>query len=374
MTIPTTDASMPVRIPADVEREDRVLAGLTARQLAILTGTGLLLYAGYAATRTLLPPAVFLALAAPLAVGATTLALGSRDGLSLDRLAVAALRQRLSPRLQIPAADGVTAPPGWVTANATFADHPGNGRTRPGDLQLPARTVTDAGVIDLGPDGMAVLAIASTVNFALQTATEQQAVIAAFGRYLHSLTAPVQILIRTVPLDLSPQINTLREQAAGLPHPALEAAAREHADFLDQLSQHSELLHRQVLLVLREPAAPPPTGGVTRLLSPFTRPRHQDTPRTSRAAETRLSTRLAETIGLLSSAGIRITPLDAGQAAAVLSAACNPDRLIPATASMAGADDIITAAADAAGAQPEWPAAATNRDTATDADDMWWAR
>jgi len=51
-----------VRIPADVEREDRILANLTARQLAILSVAAVLLWAGYTATRHLVPIAVYGAL------------------------------------------------------------------------------------------------------------------------------------------------------------------------------------------------------------------------------------------------------------------------------------------------------------------------
>ena len=40
-----------VRIPADVEREDRILAGLTARQLAILAVPAVVLWVAYEATR-----------------------------------------------------------------------------------------------------------------------------------------------------------------------------------------------------------------------------------------------------------------------------------------------------------------------------------
>ncbi len=41
----------PVRIPADVEMSDRVLGSLTARQLAVLAVTGLVLYAAWTLTR-----------------------------------------------------------------------------------------------------------------------------------------------------------------------------------------------------------------------------------------------------------------------------------------------------------------------------------
>ncbi len=73
------------RIPADVDRPDRVLANLTARQVAILAVIGALLYAGYAGTRTVVPPVVFAIGAVPVAVVSGVLVLGSRDGLSLDR-------------------------------------------------------------------------------------------------------------------------------------------------------------------------------------------------------------------------------------------------------------------------------------------------
>ena len=63
-----------VRIPADVERPDKLLAGLTARQLAILAVTAVALWAGYAATRHLMPPAVFGVVAVPVAAMAATLA------------------------------------------------------------------------------------------------------------------------------------------------------------------------------------------------------------------------------------------------------------------------------------------------------------
>ena len=129
----------------------------------------------------------------------------------------------------------------------------------PVPLRLPAQAVDAAtagevGVVDLGGDGLAVVAVCSTVNFALRTPAEQDSLVAVFGRWLHSLTAGVQILVRAERLDLSGQIAELRERAPGLPHPALEAAAAEHADYLEQLAERAELLRRQVLLVLREPA------------------------------------------------------------------------------------------------------------------------
>lgn len=356
--------SQPVRIPADVDMADRVLGPLTARQLAILAATGLALYLGWIVTGPFLPLPVFLVLAIPLGATATILALGRRDGVSLDRMLLAAIRQRLGPRHRVSAPEGIRPAPDWLTRDAgnrtTGRDLQGAGQARisPSALRLPAEAVTDTGVLDLGPDGLAVVAVVATVNFALRTPAEQDSLVGSFGRYLHSLTAPVQVLVRTQRLDLSGQIGELRARAGGLPHPALETAAREHADYLVQLGEQTDLLRRQVLLVLREQTGiTAPTGGLSTasplavLTSLTHRHRHARRDRgpvntgVRRAAEARLVRRLGEAGELLGAAGIVVTPLDAGQATAVLAAACNPDTLLPPSAVLAGADDVITTAA-----------------------------
>ncbi|AXK35797.1 PrgI family protein [Streptomyces armeniacus] len=341
-----------IRIPADVDREDTVLANLTARQLTILAVTGIVLYGIWSATRSLVPLPVFAVAALPVGAGAALLALGRRDGLSLDRLMTSALRQRLAPRFQVAAPEGLHPAPAWLTGKATPAhgeDYPG-GDVHPAPVRMPAEQVTETAAVDLGGDGLAAVAVCSTVNFALRTPTEQQALTGAFGRYLHSLTAPVQVLVRTERLDLSAQINELRANASQLPHSALEAAAREHADYLVQLGQQTDLLRRQVLLVLREPlhtAVPVDGLGGTSLLSALTpckRTRRSAQPddATLHAAQTRLARRLGEAVELLGPSGITVTPLDPGQATAVLAAACNPDSLLPPSPSLAAADDVIT--------------------------------
>lgn len=355
----------PVRIPADVDMQDRILGPLTARQLAILAVTGMVLWAAWTALGPVVPVAAFLAAAAPVAVASAVLALGQRDGISMDRLALAAVRQRLAPRRYAAAEEEAAPVPAWLSdtiarSNArAAATQPVPSPSSP----IPARqvTATDAGssvgMIDLGPDGLAAVAAASTVNFALRTPEEQDALVALFSRFLHSLTAPVQILVRAHRLDLSDQISDLRDGAAALPHPALRSTALDHAQFLAELDRDGDLLRRQILIVLREPFVT--TGGGARATRGFGRRRAaassapQADAAARRAAQARLARRLSETTRLLSPAGITVTPLDPAQAAAVLRTACNPDTFLPPTAVLAPPAAVIAASDSVPPPEPE---------------------
>ena len=288
-------------IPADIERPDKILAGLTARQVAILATATVIIWAAFQATRHLVAPPAFAVLAAPVAMAAAALVTGQRDGLTLDRLLIAAWRHARAPRRLVTAPGGIPAPPAW--ASPELARRHGG---PPAPLDPLYRAVTSDGVIGLGDGGAAVAAAVSTVNLALRTPAEQDALTAAFGRWLNSLTGPVQILIRAGHADLSAAVADLEDTAAALPDPALEAAALDHAAFLTELAGGRDLLTRQVLLITREPRRAGPgaaRGGGEGL----------------RAAQ-----RTAEAARLLSAADLTVSALDGAQVTALLTAAADP--------------------------------------------------
>lgn len=292
-----------VRIPADVERPDKLLAGLTARQLAILAVTAVALWAGYAATRHLVPPAVFGVVAVPVAAAAAMLALGRFEGIAADRWVVSAWRHRRSPHRLVPAPDGIIPTPAFLTESVT-----GRAGQTPAPLRLPVTDVRADGIIDLGADGVAVICRASAVTFSLRTPAEQEALVAGFARFLNSLVEPVEILVRAEPVNLTEAIDTLLDAAPGLPHPALEVAARGHARFLADLADRRDLLRREVLVVLRQRAGDDPTG--------------------------RLHRRAIEAATALAAAGVTLTVLDGSDASACLARALDP----AATTQLAGLD------------------------------------
>ena len=102
------------RIPADIEREDAILGPLTARQTAWMGAGALLLYGGYWASRTWMSPLAYLALITPVAGVLIGLALGRREGVAMDRFALAALAHARRPKRMVHAPDGVPELPRFL--------------------------------------------------------------------------------------------------------------------------------------------------------------------------------------------------------------------------------------------------------------------
>ena len=279
------------RVPADIEAPDRIVWGLTARQVAIIAAAAA---AGYLILKTvgrLLPLPAVVVLLIPLAGMAVALALGRRDGLPLDAWLWAAVRHRRTPRRAVPAPDGVARPPGWAPAVA------GDGPP-PAVLRLPAESISDDGVIDLGEDGATVLVAATTVNVGLRTGAEQAALVGSYARWLNSLTGPVQVVISAQRVDLTSHATRVAEVAKALPHPALAEAALDYSDFLLDVAARRDPLWRTVTIA--------------------------HTWRGERGAGTEAMRRAEHTATTLSILGAQTRVLDGPTAAAVLTTAVDP--------------------------------------------------
>jgi hypothetical protein len=312
----TTDEPLTVKIPADVERPDRILYNLTGRQAAILAATTLAATWAYMLTQRWLPLPLIVALVFPIVVAGIVLAVGRRDGMSLDQLLLAAFRHLRRGTAMVTAPEGVHPPPAWCRMKGRL----------PAPLRLPVRAVRDDGVMDLHDGGTAAIVRAGTISFALRTHAEQAALVTGFGRWLNSLDAPVQILVQARPVDLTAVTEQVTQGAPQLPDPALERAALDHARFLTELDTSHDLLTRRVLIVLR------------------------DDPRPGQGSRTRdtsasLSIRRAEdAVRSLTSLGITAEVLDACECAAVLADSLTPGQVR--LGGLAGINDLITTMED----------------------------
>lgn len=280
-----------VRLPADVELEDKLAFGLTARQLLLLGATALIAYALYALAAPPLPLPVAVGLCAPVVIAGVLLALGRKDGLPADRLARHALGHLAAPRRRLLAPEGIPAAP--------LPNPPARPAAAP--LALPVRAVYRSGLVERSDGSCCVVLRAASGSFALKHEEEQAALVEAFGRFLNSLSEPVAIYIRSEPIDLTDRATKLDDEAASLTDKELADAARAHARFLRELPAGGELRRRDLLLLICTRA------------------------RDTASAHSTLERRAAEATELLRAAGVELTTLDGEQTAALLARALDPD-------------------------------------------------
>ncbi len=233
---------MSTRIPADVDMPDRIFAGLTARQLAILSCCGLLLWGMYMTFGAEIPLVAFGAMAAPVAAAGLVVATTTPGRVPLEKLFVLGLRHLATTNKRVLAPEGIPDVARWARKLT--------GKIAP--LDTPLQGLHASGILNLGADGAASVCESSSINFALRSEDEKAALIEGFERVLNSLDAPVQFLVRSEKADLHSMIASLEREAAFLPNPGLTAAALEHASFLKLMASQEDTLRRRVLVCVRE--------------------------------------------------------------------------------------------------------------------------
>ena len=277
-----------VKVPADVELEDRLAFGFTGKQLALLAATAVSAYGAFLTLDAFLPIPFAVAAGVLVALGGAFLALARHDGLSGDQLALAIARFALAPKRQLLAPGGLPLP------------LPGSPRQpRVAALDIPIRRVLASGLVELADGCYCRLLSAQGASFELRSADEQAAFVAAFVRFLNSRTDPVQISVRSEPASLRPQAEQIESQSAAMPD-GLREAALDHARFLRSLGETQPLQRRRIVLVLRSRE------------------------RQAELAEIALARLAAEAIELLRGADVALQPLDGEQAAALLARSLDP--------------------------------------------------
>ena len=166
----------------------------------------------------------------------------------------------------------------------------------------------------VGGQQRAVLEVGS-LNFGLQGEREQEPILASFAAFLNSLTFPVQILVRAVPIDVDGYLADLERRARDL-SAELAELAHDHVAFVRRLSRTRTLLERRFYLVVPATDA---TAGSRRL---FSRPAARHDPDATRR---QLAARSDEVERQLGRCGLAARRLSGGEIAQFFHACWCPD-------------------------------------------------
>jgi hypothetical protein len=295
-----------VKVPSDIDVADRILWGLTARQLVILGVTCISCWGLY------LPLARLPYLAAPMAgivaAAGISVTFARPDGLMAERWLLEALRHVMTPRRRVLAPEGLPDVPPWAKTREPVAA-----------MEMPLAGVTKAGVLELTTGVFSLACRASALNLTLRSESERVALVEGLGRFLNSVDSSLSFVVRAERSDVRDHIEAIEQSASGLPHPALEQAARSHAAYLSSLAERRDVLRREVYLLLT------------------TRAEDEDD------ASVRLHARADEAGALLRGLGIRLTPLAGDEAARLVARACDPEGE-PSSSLVALPNDVVAGA------------------------------
>ena len=164
-----------------------------------------------------------------------------------------------------------------------------------------------------GGDYRAVLQ-AGSVNFALKSETEQEAILAGYRRFLNGLAYPLQVLVRVVPTDVEGYLAGLRDARSGTD--TIRRLALDHEAFVRRIARERTLLDRRFYVVV--PAGMDGAFERKGLRWPWRRNARQGQQRSDLiAAQRKLAFRCGEVMQGLGSFGVTTRRLD-GEALAAL--------------------------------------------------------
>jgi type IV secretory pathway VirB4 component len=122
---------------------------------------------------------------------------------------------------------------------------------------VPVKEVRD-GVIIMKDGSMKAIVLSSSLNFALKSADEQEAIIYQFQNFLNSLDFSIQISIQSRELDIRPYLAILEKQYNEQLNDLLKIQIKEYIQFVKSFTENSSIMSKTFFVVI--PFAPTMIG------------------------------------------------------------------------------------------------------------------
>lgn len=114
---------------------------------------------------------------------------------------------------------------------------------------IPIKEIKD-GVIILKDNSLHMILMASTLNFALKSDDEQNAIILQYQNFLNSLDFPIQFFIESRDLDIAPYISTLEEAEKKQINELLRIQIREYIEFIKNFIKTTNIVSKTFYIIV----------------------------------------------------------------------------------------------------------------------------
>ncbi len=130
---------------------------------------------------------------------------------------------------------------------------------------VPIKEVRD-GVVILKDGSLRVLLMASSINLALKSTDEQQAIVSQFQNFLNSLEFTVQFFVESRELDIRPYIALLEDRYAKELDDLMRIQIREYIAFIKDFTERADIMSKNFFIVIPYDPALIARGGITSTL------------------------------------------------------------------------------------------------------------
>jgi len=114
---------------------------------------------------------------------------------------------------------------------------------------VPVKEIRD-GIVILKDGSMRAIIMASSVNFALKSADEQQAIIMQFQSFLNGLDFSIQISVQSKQLDIRPYIAMLEGRYRDEINDLMKMQIREYIQFVRNFVQQTNIMTKTFFVVI----------------------------------------------------------------------------------------------------------------------------
>lgn len=186
---------------------------------------------------------------------------------------------------------------------------------------LPISEIKE-GVVVMKDKSLRSVIIVSSLNFALKSDDEKNAIIVSYQSFLNSLTYPLQIIANSRKIDLSNYLKTVEAAAKAQTSPLIKLQTEEYRNFLNELLEYSNIMEKRFYVVV--PYYPSGVQDITGIPNPL---KKKDTAPLAPFEEQKneLMQRTQEVINGLSSIGLRCVALGTEDLLELYYSFYNPD-------------------------------------------------
>jgi len=203
-------------------------------------------------------------------------------------------------------------------------------KTKPASTQrhLAIAEIRD-GILILKSGGLRQILLATSLNFALKSETEQNAIVGGYQNFLNSLHFPIQIVMASRQLDLTGYIKKLAEKKNEVENPLLSYQMENYIDYISKLIEMANVMDKRFYVVAPyNPTNLPKLSFMQKVLKPGSYYGKVISKETFENYIKNLTERVNTVKSGLSNIGIRTQPLNTQQVIELFYGIYNPEEAV----------------------------------------------